>query len=39
MYNRYLDSELFISFGVEDKRSFGIDVAARDLIARLELCS
>lgn len=37
-YHGYLDDELFIGFGVEDKRSFGIDVAAGDLIAGLELC-
>jgi hypothetical protein len=37
-YHGYLDDELFISFGVEDKRSFGIDVIAGDLIAGLELC-
>lgn len=37
-YHGYLDDELFIGFGVEDKKSFGIDVAAGDLIAGLELC-
>ena len=37
-YNGYLDDEVFLSFGVEDKRSFGIDVVAGDLIAGLNLC-
>ena len=37
-YSGFLDDEIFISFGVEDRGSYGIDVMAGDLIAGLELC-
>lgn len=37
-YQGFLDDELFIGFGVEDKQSAGIDVVAGDLIAELGLC-
>ena len=38
-YNGYLDDVLLIGLGVEDQRSFGIDVVAGDLIAGLGFCN
>ena len=38
-YHGYLDDELFLSFGIEDKSSGGIDIRASDLLAGLGLCS
>ncbi|KAK1756367.1 hypothetical protein QBC47DRAFT_185136 [Echria macrotheca] len=38
-YHGYLDDELFLSFGIEDKSSGGIDVLASDLLTGLGLCS
>jgi hypothetical protein len=37
-YDGYLDDELFLAFGIEDKASGGIDIRAKDLFASLELC-
>ncbi|KAK3939330.1 acyltransferase family-domain-containing protein [Diplogelasinospora grovesii] len=38
-YHGYLDDVLFLSFGIEDKESGGIDVLASDLLMGLGLCS
>lgn len=38
-YHGYLDDELFLAFGIEDKRSGGMDVLASDLLTGLGLCS
>lgn len=37
-YHGYLDDELFLAFGFEDRSSAGIDVVAGDLIEGLGLC-
>jgi len=37
-YYGYLEDELFLGFGVEDRKSAGIDIVAGDLISNLELC-
>lgn len=37
-YHGYLDDELFVGFGIEDKRSGGIDLLAGDLLANLGTC-
>ena len=38
-YHGYLDDVLYIAFGIEDERTGGIDVRARDLLGNLGLCS
>lgn len=38
-YQGYSNDDLFISFGIEDKRSGAIDVRAGDLVADLGICS
>ncbi|KAL9095097.1 MAG: hypothetical protein Q9165_002700 [Trypethelium subeluteriae] len=38
-YHGYLDDLLFISFGIEDAKTGGIDVVAGDLMQDLGLCS
>lgn len=38
-YHGYLDDVLFLAFGVEDKRTAGIDVLAGELFKDLGLCS
>ena len=38
-YHGYIDDVLFISFGIEDANTGGIDVLAGDLLADLGLCS
>ncbi|EXJ92750.1 hypothetical protein A1O3_01302 [Capronia epimyces CBS 606.96] len=38
-YHGYLDDVLFLSFGIEDKRTGGIDVVAGDLLRDLNVCS
>lgn len=37
-YDGFLNDELFVSFGVEDRESAAIDVRASDLLTNLELC-
>ncbi|GAM90524.1 hypothetical protein ANO11243_085680 [Dothideomycetidae sp. 11243] len=37
-HHGYLDDTLFITFGVEDKRSGVIDVKAGDLLANIKFC-
>lgn len=37
-YDGYLDDEMFLSFGIEDRASGGIDIHASDLLLNLELC-
>lgn len=37
-YHGYLDDELFIGFGIEDRASGGIDIAAEQLMSGLGLC-
>ncbi len=37
-YHGYSDDKLFIAFGVEDKKTAGIDVVAGDLLQDLGLC-
>jgi hypothetical protein len=38
-YHGYLDDELFLTFGVDDKRAGAIDILASDLLTGLGLCS
>lgn len=38
-WHGYLDDELFLAFGIEDKASGGIDVRAEDLLYGLGLCN
>ncbi|KAK3369332.1 hypothetical protein B0T24DRAFT_532429 [Lasiosphaeria ovina] len=38
-YHGYLDDELILGFGIEDKQSGAIDVRASDLLGDLGLCS
>ena len=38
-YHGYIDDILFITFGVEDSRTAGIDIVAGDLFVDLGLCS
>lgn len=38
-YHGYLDDELFIGFGIEDRESGAIDVTAEELMSRLGLCA
>jgi len=38
-YHGYMDDDLFINFGIEDKRAGTMDVAAGDVLAYLNLCS
>ncbi|KAL5084140.1 hypothetical protein Trisim1_012284 [Trichoderma cf. simile WF8] len=38
-YHGYLDDELFIGFGIEDKASGAIDITAEELLAGLGLCT
>ena len=38
-YHGYLDDALFIAFGIEDKKTAGIDVVAGDLFQDLAFCS
>ncbi|KAK3322728.1 hypothetical protein B0H66DRAFT_473148 [Apodospora peruviana] len=38
-YHGYLDDVLFLSFGIEDHKSGGMDVLAADLLLGLGLCS
>ncbi|ORY70892.1 uncharacterized protein BCR38DRAFT_384 [Pseudomassariella vexata] len=38
-YHGFLDDVLFLAFGVEDERSGGIDIVARDIFQGLGLCS
>lgn len=38
-YHGFLDDELFLGFGVEDRESAAIDLRASDLLANLGLCS
>ncbi|PTB68235.1 hypothetical protein BBK36DRAFT_157448 [Trichoderma citrinoviride] len=38
-YHGYLDDELFIGFGIEDRASGAIDVTAEELMSGLGLCS
>jgi hypothetical protein len=37
-YTGYLDDELMIAFGIEDKAAGGIDVTAEQLFKALNLC-
>jgi len=37
-YHGYADDVLFVSFGIEDEKTAGIDVVAGDLLADLGLC-
>ncbi|KAL7787382.1 hypothetical protein V8C37DRAFT_267080 [Trichoderma ceciliae] len=37
-YHAYLDDELFIGFGIEDKASGAIDITAEELMSGLGLC-
>ncbi|MCJ1444198.1 MAG: hypothetical protein MMC23_004699 [Stictis urceolatum] len=37
-YHGFIDDELFLGFGVEDKRSAGIDIVAGDLFLDLGFC-
>ncbi|KAJ9138299.1 hypothetical protein NKR19_g7888 [Coniochaeta hoffmannii] len=37
-YHGYLDDEMFLGFGIEDKGTGGIDVRAEDVLADLLLC-
>lgn len=37
-YHGYIDDVLFVSFGIEDKASGGIDVVVEDLLQHLGLC-
>lgn len=38
-YHGFLDDELFLTFGIDDMRSGGIDILASDLLGGLGLCS
>ena len=38
-YHGFLDDDLFLAFGIEDKQSGAIDVRAADLLVDLGLCS
>ncbi|KAI9827428.1 MAG: hypothetical protein M1819_006969 [Sarea resinae] len=38
-YHGYIDDVLFISFGIEDSKTAGIDIVASDLFSDLGLCS
>jgi len=38
-YHGYLDDELFLTFGINDKRAGAIDILASDLLTGLALCS
>ncbi|KAL8243946.1 hypothetical protein R6Q59_010204 [Mikania micrantha] len=38
-YHGYMDDEIFIGFGIEDRRSAGIDVVMADILDHLGLCS
>ncbi|KAH7123292.1 hypothetical protein B0J13DRAFT_152404 [Dactylonectria estremocensis] len=38
-YHGYLDDELFLAFGIEDKKAGGIDVSAWDLLQNLGICA
>ncbi|KAL7943129.1 hypothetical protein V8C42DRAFT_114397 [Trichoderma barbatum] len=38
-YHGYLDDELFIGFGIEDKASGAIDITAEELMSGLGLCT
>ncbi|KAL0938572.1 uncharacterized protein CTRU02_205182 [Colletotrichum truncatum] len=37
-YHGYLDDVIFVSFGIEDERTGGIDVLAKDLLTELGTC-
>ena len=37
-YHGYLDDVIMVGFGIEDRRTAGIDVTAEDLLQSFALC-